>query len=266
MDAMLLAAGLGTRLRPLTDRLPKALVDVGGVPILERVARRLIAAGADRLIINIHHFPEQIREFVASADGFGVEVFFSQENPDPLETGGAIAQAAGLFRRDAPFFLHNADILTELPLEAMYASHLQKKPLATLAVMTRPSSRYLLFDDIGLLGRADEKKGIRLEARQPVGEVTPLAFGGVHVISPEFLDSLTESGAFSILDPYLRLAGEGMRILPYRIDGCYWSDIGKPSELEEARRRVEAMERSDLQQRSLPSGEHALPERTTPRQ
>ena len=235
---MLLAAGLGTRLRPLTDRIPKALVKVGGVPIVERVARRVIAAGADRLIINIHHFADQIRSYVASRDGFGVEVVFSVEEAQPLETGGGLLQAAPLFRRDAPFFLHNADILTDLPLDGMYAAHLAGKPLATLAVMQRRTSRYLLFDDNGLLGRADEKKGIRIEVRDRVGEVRPLAFGGVHVVSPAIFDLLVERGAFSILDPYLRLVAEGMRIDPFRVDGCYWSDIGKPEELEAARRWV----------------------------
>ena len=235
---MLLAAGLGTRLRPLTDRMPKALVEVGGVAVLERVARGLIAAGADRLIVNVHHFPEQIRRYVAERDGFGVEVVFSTEGGAPLETGGGLLQAAPLFRGDAPFFLHNADILTDLPLGEMYAAHLEHDPLATLAVMERPSSRYLLFDERGLFGRADEKKGVRIEVREPVGEVTALGFGGVHVVSPEIFGRLTERGAFSILDPYLRLAGEGLRILPFRIDGRYWSDIGKPEELEAARRWV----------------------------
>ena len=235
---MLLAAGLGTRLRPLTDHAPKALVDVGGLPILERVARRLVDAGADRLIVNLHHFGEQIREYVAKRDAFGVEVVFSEEPEQPLETGGGLLRAAPLLRRDSPFFLHNADILTDLPLAGMYAAHQEASPLATLAVMERPTSRYLLFDEVGLFGRADEKKGLRIEARPPEGEVRQLAFGGVHVISPDLLDRFTESGAFSILDPYLRLAEEGMRIQPFRIDGAYWSDIGKPEQLEEARRWV----------------------------
>lgn len=236
---MLLAAGLGTRLRPLTDRMPKALVEVGGVPILERVARRLIEAGADRLVINVHHFRDQIRRFVEERGGFGVEVAFSEEVDAPLETGGGVLRAAPLFRGDAPFFLHNADILTDLPLREMYAAHQAAAPLATLAVMERPTSRYLLFDDEGLLGRADERKGIRIEVRHPVGAVRRLAFAGVHVVSPDLPALLTERGAFSILDPYLRLAGEGMRILPFRSDGAYWSDIGKPEELEAARRWVE---------------------------
>lgn len=236
MDAMLLAAGLGTRLRPLTDRIPKALVPVGGIPILERVARRLIAAGADRLIINLHHLGEQVREFVRSRDGFGVEVVFSHEEDQPLETGGGLLRAAPLFRRDAAFFLHNTDILSEIPLRQMYDAHQRTSPLATLAVMERPTSRHLLFDDSGLLGRTDEKKGLRLEARSPAGEVRPLAFGGVHVISPRMLGLLEEQGAFSILDPYLRLAGAGERILPFRIDAYRWLDIGKPEQLEEAER------------------------------
>src|SRR5690606_3788145 len=109
-------AGLGTRLAPLTDRMPKALVPVGGVPMLERVARGLVAAGADRLVINTHRFPEQIEAFVASRDGFGVEVVFSPEPEQPLETGGGLGKASSLFRRDAPAFLHNCDVLTALPL------------------------------------------------------------------------------------------------------------------------------------------------------
>jgi NDP-sugar pyrophosphorylase family protein len=240
---MLLAAGLGTRLRPLTDHTPKALLEVGGVPILERVARRLIDAGADRLIINLHHLGEQIRAYAeARRVGWGVEVAFSEEPGSALETGGGVMNAASLFRGDAPFFLHNADILTDLPLRGMYDAHLAASPLATLAVMERKSSRFLLFDDRGLLGRADEGKGIRIEVRRPVGDVRALAFAGVHVVSPEFLRLTTERGAFSILDPYLRLAAEGSTLLPFRVDGSHWTDIGKPEQLEEARRWSESAE------------------------
>jgi len=238
MDAMILAAGLGTRLRPLTDHTPKPLIPVAGVPMLERVARRLIAAGADRLIVNTSHLSEQVEAFLRERGGFGVEWHVSREPGAPLETGGAILQGAPLFRRDAPFFLHNSDILTDLPLAAMVRAHALSDPLATLAVMERETRRHLLFDDVGLVGRSDATKGIELRAREVVGEVRKLAFGGVHVISPDLLDLFTESGAFSILDPYLRLAGEGRRILPFRIDGAYWSDIGKPEQLEEARRWV----------------------------
>jgi NDP-sugar pyrophosphorylase family protein len=234
MDAMILAAGLGTRLRPLTDHTPKPLIPVGGVPMLERVARRLIAAGADRLIVNTSHLSEQVEAFLRAHDGFGVEWQVSREPGTPLETGGAILQGAPLFRRDAPFFLHNSDILTDLPLAAMYRAHALSDPLATVAVMERETRRHLLFDDRGLLGRSDANKGIELRAREAVGEVRKLAFGGVHVISPRIFDLLTESGAFSILDPYLRLAAAGETILPFRVDDYTWVDIGRPEQLAAA--------------------------------
>jgi NDP-sugar pyrophosphorylase family protein len=233
---MILAAGLGTRLKPLTDHTPKALLEIGGVPILEHVARRLIAVGADRLVINLHHFGDRIRAFVEGQQGFGVEVAFSEEPEGALETGGGVLRAANLFRGDAPFFLHNSDVLTDLPLGEMYLAHERATPLATVAVMSRVSSRYLLFDAEGLFGRVDERKGQRIEARASVGEELRLGFAGVHVIAPDFPRLLTERGAFSILDPYLRLVGEGATILPFRIDGSRWIDIGKPEQLEEARR------------------------------
>ncbi|HEU0300219.1 MAG TPA: nucleotidyltransferase family protein [Longimicrobium sp.] len=235
---MILAAGLGTRLRPLTDHTPKALIDVGGVPMIERVARRLIAAGADRLIVNTAHLGEQIEDYVRLMDGFGVEAVFSREDPGPLETGGALLAARALFRGDAPFFLHNADILSNVPLGEMYAAHQAAgDPLATVAVMERPTSRRLLFDDDGLLGRTDEGKGLDLRVRPAVGQVQATPFAGIHVISPRLFGLLTERGAFSILDPYLRLAAAGERILPFRVDGCTWIDIGRPEQLGEARRR-----------------------------
>lgn len=235
---MILAAGLGTRLRPLTDHTPKALLDVGGMPIIERVARRLIEAGADRLIINTAHLAEQIEEFVRARDGFGVEAVFSREDPGPLETGGALLAARAHFRGDAPFFLHNADILSDVPLGEMYAAHQAAgDPLATVAVLDRPTTRRLLFDDRGLLGRTDEGKGLDLRVRAPDGEVRALPFAGIHVISPRLFGLLTEQGAFSILDPYLRLSAAGERILPFRVDGCTWIDIGRPEQLEQARRR-----------------------------
>lgn len=240
MDAMLFAAGLGTRLRPLTDRIPKALVEVGGVPMLERVALRLVAAGADRLVINVHHHADQVERFVEARGGWGVEVFVSREEGEPLETGGGLLHAAPHLRRDAPFFAHNADIVTDLPLEAMYRTHGESGALATLAVMDRPTSRKLLFDDRGLLGRTDERQGLDLRSRPAEGPVRALAFAGVHVISPELLPGIAERGVFSILDPYLRLAGLGERILPFRVDDALWLDIGRPDQLEAANRRLAA--------------------------
>lgn len=231
---MLFAAGLGTRLGAATASMPKALVQVGGVPVLERVARRLVEAGVDRIIINTHHFAEQVVEFIRSRDGFGVEVVFSHESDRPLETGGGLQAAEHLFRKDAPFFVHNTDVISEIPLADMYRQHVSRGPLATLAVMTRESSRQLLFDDVGLLGRTDAGKELRIEAREAVGEVRERAFAGIHVIDPAIFPLLTERGVFSILDPYLRLASSGARIEPFEANGFRWIDIGKPAQLAEA--------------------------------
>lgn len=232
---MLLAAGLGTRLRPLTDTVPKALVEIDGEPILRHVAIRLMEAGADRLIVNTHHLSHRIERYLRDQAGLGVEVRISHEPEVPLETGGGLLYARTHFRADAPFFLHNADILTDADLRALYLQHLDSDPLATVAVMERASRRYLLFDDLGLLGRVDEGKGLRILAREPVGEPVPLGFAGIHVISPEIFDLFEETGAFSILEPYLRLVRSGHRVLPFRIDGARWLDIGRPEHLERAR-------------------------------
>ena len=156
VDAMILAAGLGTRLRPLTDSRPKALVEVGGVAMLERTALRLIEAGAERLIINLHAFPEQIEAYVRERDGFGVEVLFSHEREKPLETGGGLWAARKYVRRDRLLILHNADVFTDLPLRTMLRDHERTRALVTLAVMQRETTRCLLFDEAGLIGHYED--------------------------------------------------------------------------------------------------------------
>lgn len=238
MDALIFAAGLGTRLAPLTDDRPKALVEVGGVPLLELVARRLLAAGATRLVVNVCPFADRIEAFLRARGGFGVEVRCAREAPVPLETGGGLLAAAPLLRRDGPILLHNVDVLTDLSLPALLDAHARTGALATLAVMDRPSSRRLLFDDRGLRGRVDDVKGVRREARPAVGAVVERAFCGVHVIEPALLDRITERGVFSILEPYLRLAGEGAVVAPFAADGCRWIDVGRPADLERANAAV----------------------------
>ena len=239
MEAMILAAGLGTRLRPITDHIPKALVDVAGRPALEHVARRLVEAGATRLIVNVHHHADQIEAFVHAKGGFGVETVISREPGDePLETGGGLLRARTLFRTGRPFVLHNVDVISGLDLSAFYAAHLSERPLATLAVRDRPTSRPLLFDDLGLYGWADRRPGREASrrVREPVGEPREYAFLGLHVIDPQIFDLLTESGRFSIVPAYLRLAEEGRTILPYEAGDNLWLEIGSPERLEEARR------------------------------
>jgi NDP-sugar pyrophosphorylase family protein len=233
---MLFAAGLGTRLAPLTDRLPKALVPVAGVAMLERVARALVFAGADRLIINTHRFADQIQAFVAEHANFGVEVCYSAEPVQPLETGGGLRHARHLFRGASPAFLHNTDVLTDFPLANLYAGHMARRPLATLAVNERAASRYLYFDDLGLCGRVDTRSGEERRVRPVIGELRRLAFCGIHVVEPTLPEMLEGDGAFSIIDAYLGLAAAGHRIEPYAMDDWLWLDIGSPQRLAAAER------------------------------
>jgi NDP-sugar pyrophosphorylase family protein len=233
---MILAAGLGSRLRPITDHTPKALVEVDGVPMIERIARRLIDAGADRLIINLHHHADQIRSFVDARNGFGVDLRLSLEPEDRLETGGGLLHARQHFRLDAPFFLHNVDVISDADLEGMYRAHTEEAPLATLAVSQRESSRALRFDREGLQARVDLRDGAVDEARERRGPTRDWAFDGIHVLSPDIFELVTESGAFSIMAPYLRLAGAGHRIVPHDISSSLWLEIGDPARLERARR------------------------------
>ena len=238
MEAMILAAGLGTRLRPVTDTVPKALVEVAGVPMLERVARRLVDAGATRLIINVHHHADQIEKFVRSRRGVGVDVSISRERgEEPLETGGGLLHARQLFVFGAPFFLHNVDVISDMDLRAMYEDHLAHAPLVTLAVNGRETTRPLLFDDEGLYGWSDRRPGREAErmVRYPVGRAVEWGFAGVHVIDPSIFGLLTERGKFSIVPPYLRLAGEGHRIRAFDVSDALWLEIGSVERLEEAR-------------------------------
>ena len=235
MDAMILAAGFGTRLGDLTRDTPKALIDVGGVPVLERVARKLIDAGADHLIINVHHHADRIIEFVHSRDDFGVSVSFSREVDAPLETGGGLLHAKPLFRGDGSFLLHNVDVLCDIDLRALYTAHVHSGALATLAVNRRDSSRLLLFDERGLCGRIN-KGGGGAEVHTDCGDPVPFAFAGIHAVSAAILDMITERGAFSIIDMYLRLAAAGRSIARYDMGGARWLEIGSPERLAEARR------------------------------
>jgi len=249
---MILAAGRGERLRPLTDRIPKPLIEVGGVPMLERVARGLVEAGAHRLIINVCHGAETIERFVTEHGGFGVEVVFSRESPEPLETGGGLLLAAPHFEADAPFFLHNGDILTDLDLLALYEAHTAvglvlaggagartEPPIATLAVARRETSRPLLVDDDGVCGRANRTEGWELIARHAGSGAAEVGFTGVHVLSPAILDRLTESGAFSIVESYMRLITEGERVCTFDVTDAAWLDVGTPERLERAQRLFE---------------------------
>lgn len=240
MKAMILAAGTGTRLRPLTDTLPKALVEVGGRPMIEHVIGRLRAAGVTGIVVNLFHLADQIVQFLASRDHIGLRVEFSRE-VELLDTGGGLKRAAWFFDDGRPFLLHNVDVLSEIDLGAMVRAHERSRALATLAVQARPGSRRLLFDgDGGLCGR-QTPAGTEW-ARGPVEGTESLGFAGIHVVSPAIFPRMTETGSFPILRTYLRLAGEGEAIAAFRTDGSAWQDIGSPEKLAEARRRLDRPE------------------------
>jgi len=236
MKAMILAAGLGTRLRPLTDDRPKALVEIAGRTMLEITLGRLRSFGIQEVIINAHHFADRIVEYLKAHDNFGMRIEVSREDV-LLDTGGGLKNAAPFFLEGGgpePFLLHNVDVLSAIDLGQMMRAHEEQDALATLAVQTRQTSRYLLFDgQLQLCGRRAGREGAP-ELVRPVQPAEALAFCGIQVISPRFLRMMTEEGVFSILTPYLRLAAQGERIVGYRADEYYWRDLGKPDQVRQA--------------------------------
>jgi len=234
MQALVLAAGMGRRLQPLTDRIPKALVEVGGVSQLERTLSALESAGATRIVVNTHHHARQIESALSDRESVA-EVLLSHEEAKPLETGGGLVHARDLFTDDLPILIHNVDIITSVDLRALAARHDSSHSLATLAVQERPTSRYLLFDEAGLQGRLDVRDGSRVDTRPILGTVRRLAFSGIHVVSSAVFALVEESGPFSVIDLYLRLAGEGWLIQPFDVTAADWLEIGTPERLHAAR-------------------------------
>jgi NDP-sugar pyrophosphorylase family protein len=191
MKAMVLAAGLGTRLRPLTNDRPKALVEVAGRTLLEITLTRLKSFGVEDVIVNMHHFAEMVESYLVAHGNFGMRIAISREDV-LLDTGGGLKKAAWFLREnDEPFFLHNVDVLSGIDLAAMARFHAEQGTLATLAVQTRETSRPLLFDERGELCGRILKHGEREMARVATN-AAPLAFAGIHVISPRIFDLMNE--------------------------------------------------------------------------
>ena len=238
MKAMILAAGLGTRLRPLTDDRPKALTEIEGRTLLEITLTRLRDFGVREVIVNVHHFADMVSEYLAANKNFGMRIEVSREDV-LLDTGGGLKKAAWFFledsvERDQPFLLHNVDVLSAIDLARMVEFHATNHALATLAVQARTSSRYLLFDEqLQLCGRRFEHDD-RMELSRPTQPLAPLAFSGIHVISPRLLRMMTENGAFSIVETYLRLAASDEKIMAFRADESYWRDLGTAESLQQA--------------------------------
>src|SRR5205807_3067471 len=317
MKAMILAAGLGTRLRPLTDTHPTALVEINGRTLLEITLSRLRSFGINEVIVNVHHLADMVVDYLKSHDNFGMRIEVSREDDLLLDTGGGLKKASWFFlehhrspaaqgairgalrpslpqpekdkrggvipslpaeegaawdkllprqgtalavperdqdqralapeasdQREEPFLLHNVDVITSIDFRRMLQFHNEHHALATLGVQSRPSSRLLLFNDqLQLVGRAvtgsapsdltsaPHSSHSLLTTHYPL---LPLAFSGIHIISRRLLTMLTEEGAFSIIDAYLRLAAQGEKILAFRADDYYWRDLGRPADLSQA--------------------------------
>jgi NDP-sugar pyrophosphorylase family protein len=239
VKAMILAAGKGTRLRPLTDHTPKALININGTPILEIVLSRLINAGVREVVINTHHLAEQVVDFLKRHHNFGIQIEISHES-ELLDTGGALKKVASFFNDLEPFFLHNVDVLTTLNLQEMMEAHQQKNNLATLFCGGRESTRCLLFDETGqLCGWRSTVDGNTLWAGEARDTVRPLPFNGIHVISPRIFPLIQEEGIFSINQTYLRLAGAGESIQCHTPQDVYWRDIGRLANLEKIKNEVQ---------------------------
>ena len=236
MKAMLFAAGLGTRLRPLTNDKPKALVEVGGMPLLEIAIRRLMYFGCRDIMVNIHHFGQQILDFLEANENFGVNITVSDERNQLLDTGGGLKKAAWFFQ-DAPFLVHNTDILSNIDLRALFQAHLLEAPLATLSVRKRQTSRYLLFDEGGRLSGWRHARTGEERICRPAAHYHPLAFSGIYVLSPGIFSYMPDEEVFSIIDVFLQ-AGQTETLLAYRHDDSLWLDVGKPAALEQAQQVI----------------------------
>jgi len=239
---MVLAAGLGTRLRPLTNDRPKALVEVNGRTLLEINLLRLRGFGIREAIVNAHHFAEQVIAFLKAHDNFGMRIEVSLEDV-LLDTGGGLKKAGWFFLEksgeldgdlDEPFLLHNVDVISTIDFSKILQAHRESNALATLAVHRRESSRQLFFnDEMRLCGRrAGKEKAPEIVCR--AAHLEPLAFTGIHIISPRLLGLMKEDGNFSIIDCYLRLAGMGEKIAAFRADEYYWRDLGSMQDLQQA--------------------------------
>ena len=231
---MILAAGLGTRLKPFTDKHPKALAIVNNKTILQRNIEYLASFGIKDILINVHHFADQLIDFVKSNNSFGSKISFSDEREEVLETGGGIKKASWFFEKESgPFIVMNVDVLTDMNLNSMVSQHQLNQPLATLAVSSRQTSRYFLFDESNsLCGWKNIKTGEKKISR-PCPKYIEKAFSGIHTISPEIFPLIKMEGKFSMVNVYLELAKANI-IKAFDHSGSKFIDVGKPESILKA--------------------------------
>jgi len=227
---MIFAAGLGSRLKPLTDTKPKALVNIGDKTLLQLNIEQIIAFGIKDIVVNVHHFSEQVKSYLNYHNNFGVNIMISDEMEKLLDTGGGLRKASAMIDGDEPILLQNVDIFTNINYGKILKQHTNNKSLATLAVQNRDSSRYLMFDkNMQLCGWHNTKTNEKIITRT-VNTTESLAFSGVHIISPKMLGMLPKVDVFGIIDTYLELSKNHL-ISGYSHDSDYWFDVGTPEKL-----------------------------------
>lgn len=234
MKAMILAAGLGSRLKPFTDAHPKALAMVNNKTLLQRNIEYLASFGIKDLIINVHHFAQQIKDLIQEKDGFGSNITISDESDEVLETGGGLLKASWFFKDTIePFVLMNADVLTDMDLGAMIIQHKRLQPVATLAVTSRHTTRYFLFDEMpDLCGWRNEKTGEQKMSREAT-YLSAKAFSGIHVISPKIFSLIKSKAKFSMVDVYIDIA-RTHAIKAFDHSNNKFIDVGKPESIAKA--------------------------------
>jgi NDP-sugar pyrophosphorylase family protein len=237
MKAFILAAGVGTRLKPLTDTIPKALVPVAGMPMLEIVIRRLAASGIREILINVHHFADQVRDFVAQNNSFGLDISFSDESDLLLDTGGAIRKASPFFSGES-LLVHNVDILTNMDYNALMGAHNASEALATLAVKERPTTRNLLVDrNNKLCGWENPEKRIRIITTETTKGLRYTAFSGIYILSKEILQYLPDENVFGFMPWIMELAGSH-KVMTWDQEDSFWYEAGRLESVEQANREL----------------------------
>ena len=238
MQAMILAAGLGTRLKPITEELPKALVEVNGKTLLEIAIRNLIENDFRRIVINVHHFADKVKEFLGN-NTFAADIFISDESDLLLDTGGGIKHAQKFFD-NSPILIHNVDIISNLNLKEFYQYHISDDSVASLVVSNRKSNRYLLFNEADILcGWQDVNKNEKIIVRED-SKLNQLAFNGIHILNPHLIDSFPDEKVFSVIKAYLKIAGTE-DIHAYVSNDIKWIDVGKVDSLQKASQLIRSM-------------------------
>ncbi len=233
---MILSAGIGSRLKPLTNNKPKALVEVNGKPMLGLVIEKLSGIGFNEIIINVHHHARQIIDYIQKNNDFYIDIAFSEESEKLLDTGGGIRKAAWFFDKN-PFLVHNVDVISNIDIHDLFRAHVESEDMVTLAVRNRESKRKLIFDENLLLtGREDDEKQEKL-LMNPLKKENYFAFSGIHVIDPLIFQKIKKTGAFSIIDAYLEICHQE-KIRAYVDDQSYWYDLGTIEKIKEAEKML----------------------------